>query len=224
MKIAALVAARNAQRHLGECLDSLGEFDEVALWDDDSTDRTQAIAAAFGVKVNQNYGHKGQSETKRRLALDSDADAICFADSDDVRIPGALTRQANTLRNGADIVLSPVLDMTGNELSVLANPWACAWWGHPSIAILWRRSLVEKLLKDPLREGAPEQQLMVRAIAAQARFAFTGRPVAKYRRSWSPDQAHHTSGETVLACRDRLKVIAPARIADMLHRLGPADA
>jgi len=219
MTVAALVAARNAQRHIGECLDSLGEFDSVLIRDDASTDRTVAIAEAFGYPVALNLEQQGQSLTKTRLALACDSTYCTFTDSDDRRFPGTLARQVGTLDAGADVAIAPVLDTQGREYSIVANPWAVAWWGVPEVAVVWRTALLKTLLEQPLAEGAPGHQLLVRAIALNARFAFTPKPVAMYRNDWSEDQAHRRSGPAVLACRDELRAIAPSHIQDMFSRL-----
>jgi glycosyltransferase involved in cell wall biosynthesis len=216
----ALIAVRNAQSHLVECLGSLSDFDAIAIRDDCSTDRTVKLAQALEMPFAQNPTHLGQSETKRQLALACKTPYCCFVDADDIRIAGTLPRQVGTLANGAGVAIAPALVMgTANEISCVANPYLAAWFGHPAIAICWDVSTLKKLLKPPLREGAPEQQLMLRAIKAGANFAFTGRPVAAYRRDWSPAQASKGSGAVVSALRQELLEIAPATVREQLERL-----
>lgn len=217
---AALIAVRNAQSHIAECLDSLGDFDQVIVRDDCSSDRTAAIAHALDYPVTINPTHLGQSETKRQLVLGCKLPYCCFADADDIRIAGTLPRQVGTLANGAGVAIAPALVMgTANEISCVANPYLAAWFGHPAIAICWDVSMLKQLLKTPLLEGAPEQQLMLRAIKAGANFAFTGRPVAAYRRDWSPAQASKGSKAVVSALRQELLAISPPSVREQLERL-----
>ncbi|NJL82888.1 MAG: glycosyltransferase [Chloroflexaceae bacterium] len=220
MSTTALIAVRNAQAHIVECLDSLGDFDQVLVRDDCSSDRTAAIAHAFGHSVTINPTHLGQSETKRQLAQDCDTPHCCFVDADDVRLAGTLPRQVGTLVDGVGVAIAPALVLgTVSEISCVANPYFAAWFGHPAIAICWDTSMLKKLLRRPLLEGAPEQQLMLRAIKAGVHFAFTGRPVAAYRRDWSPVQASKASKPVVAILRKELLAIAPATVREQLERL-----
>lgn len=220
MSTAALISVRNAEAHIAECLGSLGDFDTVAIRDDCSSDRTAAIAAALDYPVSINHTHLGQSETKRQLALACRADYCCFVDADDLRIAGTLARQVGTLAAGAGVTLAPaLLQGTQEEVSCCANRYLAAWFGHPAIAISWNVSTLKKLLRTPLQEGAPEQQLMLRAIQAGVDFAWTPRPVAAYRRDWSPVQASKGSGKVVAALRQELLAIAPQGVRAQLERL-----
>lgn len=54
ISISVTILAKNAQRTLKECLESLREFDEVILLDNQSTDQTREIAKSFkNVKIFQ---------------------------------------------------------------------------------------------------------------------------------------------------------------------------
>ncbi|RAX55308.1 glycosyl transferase family 2 [Helicobacter sp. 16-1353] len=47
MKISVTIIAKNAQKHLSECLQSLSEFDEIILLDNESSDETREIAKSY---------------------------------------------------------------------------------------------------------------------------------------------------------------------------------
>jgi glycosyltransferase involved in cell wall biosynthesis len=81
-RLAAVVLARNEERHIGDCLDTLAWADERVVVDDYSTDGTAEIATGRGARV---MSHRLQDfSSQRNAALDAvDADWVLFVDADE---------------------------------------------------------------------------------------------------------------------------------------------
>ena len=63
-KLSVVIAARNEEELVEECLKSVrGMSDEIILVDDDSSDKTPEIAKRFGAKV---YPYKHKNNFHRR--------------------------------------------------------------------------------------------------------------------------------------------------------------
>ena len=212
MRTAALVAARNAELHLMECLRSLEDFDDVHIVNDDSDDETAAIARAAGHKCKHWRKHRGQTAAKLELLrMAKKADLVCFVDSDDYRIPGTLRSQVEALGD-ADVVSSPVIRTSNRTpLDSPANPWLFAWNGtSAALAMLWRRSaLLEIAERYRFEEGAPEPQFALAFLRGGRRFAWSSEVVGHYRDDWSPDQASKVADPIMRNVRRGLKAIAP---------------
>lgn len=105
--VEVLLATFNGERYLREQIDSILGQDtpdlNILAWDDGSTDRTVTIlneyAALYPDRVRVCSGGNPTGHPKRnflRLMKASTADYVCFADQDDVWLPGkvSLTLQA----------------------------------------------------------------------------------------------------------------------------------
>ena len=109
MRFSVIVPARNAERHLGECLDSVAAQTfrdwECVCADDGSTDSTAAIIDGFAARDGRfralHLAHRGVGSA-RNAALDAArGDYVVFADADDLLAPDALASLAGAT---ADIV------------------------------------------------------------------------------------------------------------------------
>lgn len=112
-EVSIIVPARNEEACLGECLRSLaaqeGSF-EVMVVDDDSSDRTRAIAESFPrVKVLEAdplpEGWGGKSNACWTAARQAKGAWLLFTDADTVHAPGSLQRAlAEAREHGADLL------------------------------------------------------------------------------------------------------------------------
>lgn len=86
VSLAAVILARDVERHIGPCLDSLAWADRRVVVDDFSSDRTVEIARERGAEIIQ---HKlADFGSQRNLALDAvEAEWILFVDSDERATP-----------------------------------------------------------------------------------------------------------------------------------------
>lgn len=216
MKTAALVAARNAQRHLVECLESLDEFDAIVIYDDCSADATAAIARVLGYPVIRGDIHMGQVAAKFLLARNCLAEYFAFVDSDDWRIGGALSEQVATLDDsGAAVCVGPSISTaTGGEIGFPADPWLMAYTSTMATsATLWRTSEVVAALHAIEPDDAnPELQLLTELLLRDRRVVWSQTPAAYYRESWSPDQMSRRNDGATRRLRARLFEAAPDRV------------
>lgn len=109
-KISVLIACYNAQRYVGEAIESVLTQDwpnlELIVVNDGSTDRSLDEIAKFKhpnlIAVTQeNAGHCAASNSAYELAT---GDLIKFFDADDILMPGLLKRQAERLRDRSDAI------------------------------------------------------------------------------------------------------------------------
>ena len=82
--ITALVLAKNEEKHLPRLLQSLHWVDETVVVDDDSTDRTAAIARDFGAKVLTHKLEDFSSQWNVGLGLASGAWVFCLDADEEV--------------------------------------------------------------------------------------------------------------------------------------------
>ena len=90
--ITGAVLARDEERHIGPCLDTLGWTDaRLVLLDDRTSDRTAAEASQHGARV---VTHRFRNyATQRNAALDAiTTDWVCFVDADE-RVSPALAAE-----------------------------------------------------------------------------------------------------------------------------------
>ncbi|PAF44049.1 glycosyltransferase [Helicobacter sp. 11S02596-1] len=121
-KISVTILAKNAQAHLGECLEALRDFDEVILLDNQSTDSTRAIAGSFpNVKIFENE-FIGFGPLKN-LALDyAKNNWILSIDADEVL-------EKNAREAIATLLLDPKCIYAFSRKNLYKGEWirACGW-------------------------------------------------------------------------------------------------
>ncbi len=87
--ISAVVLAKNEEKNIGACLESLSWCDEIIVVDDNSTDKTQEIARKIGAKV---FAHSLNNDfaAQRNYGLEkASEDWVLFVDADE-RVTSAL--------------------------------------------------------------------------------------------------------------------------------------
>jgi glycosyltransferase involved in cell wall biosynthesis len=89
LPVSVIVGARNEEKNLPRCLESLREIGEVYVIDSQSTDATPEIARTFGAKVVQ-FHYQGGWPKKRQWAMENlplENDWILLVDADEVLTP-----------------------------------------------------------------------------------------------------------------------------------------
>lgn len=89
LPVSVIVAARNEEKNLPRCLESLRDVGEVYVIDSASTDATPEIARSFGAKVVL-FHYQGGWPKKRQWAMDSlplEFDWILLIDADEALTP-----------------------------------------------------------------------------------------------------------------------------------------
>lgn len=101
LPVSVIVAARNEERNLSRCLESLREFAEVYVLDSQSTDATVEIAESHGAHVVQFY-YQGGWPKKRQWAMDSlplTCDWILLIDADEALSPELVAEIQQAIQN-----------------------------------------------------------------------------------------------------------------------------
>jgi hypothetical protein len=93
--LTAIVLTRDEERHLPDCLASLGWADEVAVFDSFSTDRTVEIARAAGARVIQRTFDNYAGQRNAALAAVT-AEWVLFVDADE-RVPPELADEIRSV-------------------------------------------------------------------------------------------------------------------------------
>ncbi len=89
LPVSVIVAARNEEKNLPRCLESLREIGEIYVIDSQSTDATPEIARTFGAKVVQ-FHYQGGWPKKRQWAMENlplQNDWILLVDADEALTP-----------------------------------------------------------------------------------------------------------------------------------------
>ncbi len=150
--VSVVIPAYNAERYIGEAIDSaLAQSTPVELIvvDDGSTDATAAIASGYCDRVRCiRLEHGGVTRARNRGLAAARHDLIAFLDADDRWTPSKLGRQCAVLAARQDIDL-----VFGHSLEFVSNESECVELvarGEPaptysSCAMLARRALFERV-------------------------------------------------------------------------------
>lgn len=133
MEISVALAARNAERYLGELLDSLAAQTaapaELVFYDDASEDSTPALIAEFArtapfpVRILRDEVWRGHVEGFMRAARACHGDAIAFCDADDVWLDHKLETCERELAASRATLLLHTTRVVDAELQPLGRNW-----------------------------------------------------------------------------------------------------
>jgi glycosyltransferase involved in cell wall biosynthesis len=101
LPISVIIAARNEEKNLPSCLESLREAGEIYVIDSQSTDATPEIARAFGAKVVQ-FHYQGGWPKKRQWAMENlplAFDWILLLDADESLTPELANEIYSAIKN-----------------------------------------------------------------------------------------------------------------------------
>lgn len=148
LPITVLIAARNEEANLARCLAALGRASRVVLLDSHSTDRTAAIASAWGAEVVQ-FDYQGGYPKKRQWALESVAITtswVLLLDADEV-VPEALWSEMAEAMSRAD---APEAFLITKGFHFLGRRFRFGGFSHSAV-LLFRHGCAcfEQLLDDP---------------------------------------------------------------------------
>ena len=104
--ISAVILVKNAEKTIGECLESLRLFGEVVLLDNGSTDATLEIASKYpNVKVFSEPNFYGFGKMKNFAVSHATNDWILSIDSDEVLMP-EIVAQINAIQLNENTVVA----------------------------------------------------------------------------------------------------------------------
>lgn len=130
LTVAVIVPARNEEARLGRCLTSVraGLMEagvgagEIIVVDDDSTDRTAAIAASFGARVIPQRPRKGPLAAWDSAAQSTSADILVLVDGDCELVSGALpTILAHFAMSDVGVVAARSVPLVGDRRAGLVE-------------------------------------------------------------------------------------------------------
>ena len=101
LPISVIVAARNEEKNLGRCLESLNSVGEIFVVDSFSTDCTAEIARSFAAHVVQ-FRYEGGWPKKRQWALDTlplNYEWVLLLDADESLTPELVSEIETVIRN-----------------------------------------------------------------------------------------------------------------------------
>lgn len=147
-RVSVLVPVFDAERYLGEALDSALSQSvppaEVVVVDDGSLDGSVRIASSFGERVRVvRQDHAGIGAARNRLVAEAGQEWLAFLDADDRWTPTALAAHLAALetRPHADAALGRVVQFVSPELpeaarALLACPEGSMSGAHPGASLL----------------------------------------------------------------------------------------
>jgi len=100
--ISAVVHTRNEEHNLAACLETLAFADEIVVVDNESTDRTVALAKKAGARVRYFKGHFGYPEPARVYGLSQlKGEWVFILDADERATPELARELVNLSRNAS---------------------------------------------------------------------------------------------------------------------------
>jgi glycosyltransferase involved in cell wall biosynthesis len=172
--ISVVVPAWNAERYLGEALDSLLAQTrvptEVLVIDDGSTDGTADVAEKRGPPVRcVRREHQGPAAARNAGIREARGELLAFLDADDLWLPAKLERQLEALsaQPSVGIVTTRIRDFWVPELAHLGSGDECPREGLMTQTGLARREVFDQvgLLEEDLTHyDAQAWELQARAM------------------------------------------------------------
>jgi glycosyltransferase involved in cell wall biosynthesis len=135
-KLSVVIAARNEEKNIRNCLESVKWADEIIVIDDASTDRTSEIARLFTENVFSRESHRDFHRNKNFGLGKATSEWILSLDADEV-IPPELAQEIKQT-----IESSLLLGYCLNRKNFFLGKWikGCGWWPD-SILRLFRKGV-----------------------------------------------------------------------------------
>lgn len=152
MDAAVVIPAYNEEKNIGCVLDvikGMGEFSDILVVSDGSTDMTRFIAERYGVRTIEFLENRGKGVAMREGMRNTTAPVILFLDADLVGLTQSQVRDlvVPVLRDDADMTLG--IFESGRKITDLAQRMAPFLTGQRAI----KRSILESLSEDDWTAG-----------------------------------------------------------------------
>lgn len=226
MKVSILIPCYNAERWIGEAIESALAQDyphtEVIVVDDGSTDGSRDLIASFGRWIRwERTANRGGNAARNRLVEMSSGDWLQFLDADDYLFPDKISAQVEVLRrdNDLDVLYGPAwMRLEGAarpslklmEIPEPRDPWVllASWLLPQTGAPLWRKSaLLDVGGWNERQTICQEHELYLRLLQANKCFRFNEASGAVYR-LWSEDTVSRRDKWSTYAERVRIVDLA----------------
>ena len=151
MKISVIIPTHNRADLIGATLDSVlaqaRPADEVIVADDGSTDGTAAVVASYGARVRHlRRPRSGHCAVRNAGWGASSGDALCFLDSDDLLLPGALGALEGALAASPEAALAYCRAQIINGDGSLRTP---LWEMADAEGMVWPRLVQGNFIRSP---------------------------------------------------------------------------
>ncbi|MFA9288405.1 MAG: glycosyltransferase family 2 protein [Weeksellaceae bacterium] len=117
--ISAIVLAKDEEANLDRCLASLQGLQEVIVYDDESTDKTTAIAKKYGATVITHASHQDFAAQRNAAMKAAKYDWVLFVDADE-ELSAGLQKELSKLQN----------EITSRNDIAYRIKRADIWWGQ----------------------------------------------------------------------------------------------
>ncbi len=148
-KVSIIIPVKNGANYLGEALEAIrnqGLDVEVIVVDDNSDDKTSAIAQKYGCTLIHHAETKGQSVGKNTGLKYATGQFVLFHDHDDVLTPDALATLCQPLEHNPDamVVMAKAKDFLSPDAKNRKSKIKEApYFGFLSGAMLFRRAIFD---------------------------------------------------------------------------------
>lgn len=131
-KISAIVIARNEEKSIKDCLESLKWADEVIVVDDSSTDKTSEIAKKYADKVYKHVS-TGYVEPARKFAISKASNQWVVLIDADERVPRTLASKITELLSSDPSFVAISIP----RKNIIFNKWVehTGWWPDYNIRV-----------------------------------------------------------------------------------------
>lgn len=203
-RVSIVIPAYNAEKYLGECLDSaLNQTHhnvELVIVNDGSKDNTKVILDQYAARyenIKVIHTENGGVSRARNIGLDNaNGDYIMFLDSDDLLVPNALEILLQDLTdNNADIAIGLMSDGTDNRDATIEGTTLCLWQGteameksledspftYSSCAKLYKRQILENVRFIEGRKIHEDSYFVFCAFLEHPTVVARDVPIYKYR-------------------------------------------
>ncbi len=153
-KLSVLIIAKNEEKMIGECLNSVVWADEVIVIDTGSSDRTKEIAKKKGARITSYLKGKNYSEWRNYALTLATNDWILFVDADE-RVNPSLRSEIELRIQNYELSISAYAIPRRNILLGHEMHWG-GWWPDYVLRLLKKGKVKEymgEVHEQPLLEG-----------------------------------------------------------------------
>lgn len=158
MKLSAIILAKNEEKMIGDCLESVKWTDEIIVVDDGSTDKTLEIVKKFGVKeivkapVNSNFSDRRNLGAKR-----ASSEWLLYVDADE-RITSELKEEIKQIISNFEFRISDFVGyaIPRRNIRLTKVLYHGGWWPDYVLRLMKRDKLIKwegELHEQPKIDG-----------------------------------------------------------------------
>lgn len=183
--LTALITCRNSQDTIEDCLNSLHDFGQVIVWDDQSEDNTVKVIKTLypRVKVHTDSTQRHPLNRMRKmLSLLADTEWVVFQDSDDWRV-SHMTHYHSEVAKRFDVLITPYIQFANGTPSKVVIQQSdflsdLALCTIQTNGIYWKKSVLDSI--EFPEEASGEYAILYEAFKAGAKIGYSELPGSIY--------------------------------------------